>query len=92
MANHCKLFEEKFETAVRDKLKIKEAFTENPGGGKTSKVMDVAGPTATIIISLVGGITLALGAVTFGAASLAGACVVGATLGVKIIDKKKATK
>ena len=88
MANHCKLFEEKFETAVRDKLKIKEAFTENPGGGKTSKVMDVAGPTATIIISLVGGITLALGAVTFGAASLAGACVVGATLGVKIIDKK----
>ena len=89
MANHCKLFEEKFETAVRDKLKIKEAFTENPGGGKASKVMDVAGPTATIIISLAGGITLALGAVTFGAASLAGACVVGATLGVKIIDKKK---
>ena len=88
MANHCKLFEEKFETAVRDKLKIKEAFTENPGGGKASKVMDVAGPTATIIISLVGGITLALGAVTFGAASLAGACAVGATLGVKIIDKK----
>ena len=88
MANQCKLFEKKFETAVQDKLKIKEAFTENPGGGKASKVMDVAGPTATIIISLVGGITLALGAVTFGAASFAGACVVGATLGVKIIDKK----
>ena len=88
MANHCKLFEEKFETAVRDKLKIKEAFAENPGEGKASKVMDVAGPTATIIISLVGGITLALDAVTFGAASFAGACVVGVALSVKMIDKK----
>ena len=84
----CKSFEKKIETAVREDLQIKKAFAENPGGGKASKFIDVAGPTATVCISLAGGITLALGGVTFGAASFAGACVASITLGVKFVDKK----
>ena len=88
MMSRCKLFQDTIETAVREKLQIKKAFAENPEGGKASKFIDVAGPTATVCISLAGGITLALGVVTFGAASFAGACVAGITLGVKIVDKK----
>ena len=88
MMSRCKLFEDTIETAVREKLQIKKAFAENPEGGKASKFIDVAGPTATVCISLAGGITLALGVVTFGAASFAGACVASITLGVKFVDKK----
>ena len=86
--SRCKIFEEKIETVVREKLKIRRAFAENPGRGNASRFIDVAGPTATVFISLAGGITLAMDVVTFGAASFAGACVVGITLGVKFVDKK----
>ena len=73
---------------MQKKLKIKRAFSENSAGGNASRIIDVAGPTATVFISLAGGITLAMGVVTFGAASFAGACVVGITLAIKIADKK----
>ena len=88
MMSRCKLFEDKIETAVREKLQIKRTFAENSGGGNASSIIDVAGPTATVFISLAGGITLAIGVVTFGAASFAGACVVGVTLVAKLVDKK----
>ena len=84
--SRCKIFEKKIETVAREKLKIRNA--ENPGGGNASRFIDVAGPTSTVFISLAGGITLAMDVATFGAASFAGACVVGITLGVKFVDKK----
>ena len=88
MISRCKLFEEKIETAAQKKLEIIRAFAENPGGGNASRIIDVAGPITTGFINLASGITLAMAVVTFGAASFAGACVVGVTLAIKTADKK----
>ena len=67
-------------------MKINEASVD-PKGGKATKFVDVAGPTATIICSLAGGITIAMSVATFGAPLFATALVASAVLAVKIVDK-----
>jgi uncharacterized protein YjbI with pentapeptide repeats len=84
----CELFEKALETASQKKLEINEAFVKDPRGGNATKIVDVAGPTATVIASLVCGIAILVGVPTFGAASFAAAFVAGGTLGVKIVDKR----
>ncbi len=83
----CELFEETVEIEAQKKLKINKALVEDPKGGKATKFVDVAGPTATFICCLAGGITIAIDVATFGGVSFAAAFVVGATLVVKIVDK-----
>ena len=83
----CKSFETTVESLAEEKLKINKASVEDPKGGKATKFVDVAGPAATIICSLAGGITIAMSVATFGATSLATALVASAVLAVKIVDK-----
>ena len=89
----CKLFQRTIETVAKTKLKIKEAFVKDPKGGKATEIAaDVAGPTTTVIVGLACGVTAAVGLPTFGAATLAGVLVAGATratLAVKVVDKRR---
>ena len=91
MLERCQLFEKKIETEAQKKLEIKDF-----GGGKISKYIDRSASGATVVCGLACGITVALGFVTFGAASLAGACVAGVTLVAKVtveeIKKNKIEK
>ena len=88
MMRRCELFETTVETAAQKKLEINKECAEDPKGGKATKIVDVAGPTTTVIASLACGITAAMSIPTFGAASFAAAFVAGATLLVKIVDKR----
>ena len=87
MKCRCELFEKAVEKAAQKKLEIIEAFVKNPKGGKATELINVAGPTASICFCLAGGITIAVGVATFGAASFAAALVAGATLLVTNVDK-----
>ena len=91
MLERCQLFEEKIETEAQKKLEIKDL-----GGGKISKYIDRGSSATTVVCSLACGITVAMGFVTFGAASFAGACVAGVTLVAKVaveeIKKNKIEK
>ena len=62
-------------------------ISKDPKGGKATKFMETAGPTATIVFSLAAGITVAVSVSTYGAASFAAALVAGATLLVRSVDK-----
>ena len=88
MMRRCELFEKTVETAAQKKMEINKEFAEDPKGGKATKIVDVAGPTTTVIASLACGITAAMSVPTFGAASFAAAFVAGGTLLVKIVDKR----
>jgi hypothetical protein len=88
MMRLCELFEKTIETAAQKKMEINKELAEDPKGGKATKIVDVAGPTTTVIASLACGITAAMSIPTFGAASFAAAFVAGATLLVKIVDKR----
>ena len=79
MLERCQLFEEKIETEAQKKLEIKDL-----GGGKISKYIDRGSSATTVVCSLACGITVAMGFVTFGAASFAGAFVAGVTLVAKV--------
>ncbi len=90
MMRRCKLFQDTIESAAQTKLKINQAFAKDPKGGKATEIAaDVAGPTTTVIVGLACGVTAAVGLPTFGAATLAGACVAGATIAVKYVDKRR---
>ena len=80
----CELFEETVEKKAQKKL---EALVEDPKGGKATKFMDVAGPVATFICCLAGGITINVA--TFGAVSFATALAVGVPVVIKTFDKHK---
>ena len=82
----CELFEETVETEAQKKLEINRAFVQDPKGGKATKIADVAGPTATFMCCLAGGITIATDVATFGSLSFTAAFVAGATLLVKSVD------
>ena len=83
----CELFEKTIETTAQKKLEINKVFAEDPKGGKATKIVDVAGPTATVVaMPLAFGIRTAVSIPTFGAA-LFDAVLVGGTLVVKIVDK-----
>jgi ribosomal protein S15P/S13E len=87
MTRRCQLFEKTVETTAQKKLEIITAFVKNPKTGKATESVEVAGSTATVIFSLIGGITVAVGAAAFGAPAFATALVAGAVLLVKIVDK-----
>ena len=88
MLERCQLFEEKIETEAQKKLEIKDL-----GGGKISKYIDRGSSATTVVCSLACGITVAMGFVTFGAASFAGAFVAGVTLVAKVtVEEFKKTK
>jgi uncharacterized protein YjbI with pentapeptide repeats len=87
MMRRCELFEKTVETAAQKKMEINKEFAEDPKGGKATKIVDVAGPTTTVIASLACGITAAMSVPTFGAASFAAALVAGGTFAVKCVDK-----
>ena len=88
MLERCQLFEKKIETEAQKKLEIKDF-----GGGKISKYIDRSASGATVVCGLACGITVAMGFVTFGAASLAGACVAGVTLVAKVaVEEVKKNK
>ena len=84
----CELFVMTVETAAQKKLEINKAFAEDPKGGKATKIVDVAGPTTTVVASLACGIITVISIPTFGAASFAAVLVTGGTLGVKYFDKR----
>jgi uncharacterized protein YjbI with pentapeptide repeats len=88
MMRRCELFEKTIETAAQKKLEINKAFAEDPKGGKATKIVDVAGPTAIVVASLACGIITVISIPTFGAASFAAAFIAFGTLGVKILDKR----
>ncbi len=83
----CKLFEETVETEAQRKLEINRALVKDPKGAKATNIVDVAGPTATFMCCLAGGITIAIDFATFGSLSFTAAFVAGATLLVKSVDK-----
>ncbi len=87
--HRCKLFQDTIEAVAKIKLEINKAFVKDPKGGKPTEIAEVAGPTTTVIVGFACGITAAVGLPTFGAATLAGAFVAGATLAVKIVDKRR---
>ena len=88
--HRCSLFEKKVETYAKKKLKIKKANAKEPKGGKATTIADTAGPAATVICSLVGGILITVDITTGGALSFTAAVVTGAVLAVKVIDKRAA--
>ncbi|XP_028409879.1 uncharacterized protein LOC114532546 isoform X2 [Dendronephthya gigantea] len=88
MIDHCELFQRSVEIRAQKELEI-ATVTKDPKAGKMTKVVDVAGPAATVLFSLACGITVATGFATFGIASFCGAVVAGGTLIVKSVDKHK---
>ena len=83
----CELFEETVKIEAKKKL---EALVEDPKEGEATKfVDDVAGPVATFICCLAGGITIAINVATFGAVSFATALAVGVPVVIKTFDKHK---
>ncbi len=88
--HRCKLFQDTIESAAQTKLKNNIAFAKDPKGGKATEIAeDVAGPATTVFVGLACGVTAAVGLPTFGAATLAGAFVVGATVAAKYVDKRR---
>ena len=91
MLERCQLFQKKIKTEAKKRFGIKDF-----GGGKISKYIDRGASGTTVLFSLACGITVAMGFVTFGAASFAGACVAGVTLVAKVaveeIKKNKIEK
>ena len=87
MMDRCEMFEQTLETEAQEKLKVINACVEDSRGGIVTKVVDIAGPTATVVFSLACGVAVTMSIATFGAASFAAALVAGTALVVKVVDK-----
>lgn len=86
MKKRCGFFEKEIERLSKKRLKVDGEKNES----MASRILNIGGPTATILISIGSGLAIVLLVPTAGvAAAFAGAGVAAATVAVKVRDKWK---